>query len=65
VKSTCGCTVPEWSREPIDSGGTGSIRVSYDTHRVGAFAKTIYVYSNADNGVKRLLISGKVIAADI
>lgn len=64
VKSTCGCTVPEWSREPIDSGSTGIIRVSYDTHRVGAFAKSIYVYSNADNGVKRLMISGKITSAD-
>ena len=65
VKSTCGCTVPEWSREPVNKGDSGSIRVSYDTHRVGTFAKSIYVYSKADNGVKRLMISGKVISADI
>ena len=51
VKSTCGCTIPEWPREPIPAGEQGSIRVSYDTRRVGAFTKSIYVYSNASNGV--------------
>lgn len=60
VKSTCGCTIPEWSREPVNAGKKGSIRVSYDTHRVGAFTKSIYVYSNASNGVQRLTITGKV-----
>ena len=64
VKSTCGCTVPEWSKEPINAGEKGSIRVSYDTHRVGAFAKSIYVYSNAENGVIKLMISGKVRPLD-
>ena len=60
VKSTCGCTIPTWSKEPVKSGKHGSIHVSYDTHRVGAFNKSIYVYSNAANGVQRLSISGKV-----
>ena len=62
VKSTCGCTIPEWSREPVNSGEKGSIRIKYDTHRVGAFTKSIYVYSNAGNGVQRLLITGRVKA---
>jgi hypothetical protein len=64
VKSTCGCTIPDWSREPVKAGMQGTIRVSYDTRRVGAFAKTIYVYSNASNGVQQLTIRGKVIAPD-
>ena len=60
VKSTCGCTIPEWSKEPVNSNDKGKIHVSYDTHRVGAFAKSIYVYSNASNGAQRLTITGKV-----
>jgi hypothetical protein len=64
VKSTCGCTIPEWSKEPVKAGGKGSIRVSYDTHRVGSFTKSINVYSNAGNGVKRLTITGKVKPAE-
>jgi hypothetical protein len=64
VKSTCGCTIPEWPSEPIKAGKEGSIRVTYETNRVGTFRKSIYVYSNASNGVQRLYISGRVIAID-
>lgn len=65
VKSTCGCTIPVWSKEPVNPGKKGRILVSYDTHRVGAFNKSIYVYSNAANGVQRLTITGKVNRSDI
>ena len=65
VKSTCGCTIPEWSKEPVKAGMQGGIRVSYDTHRVGTFNKSIYVYSNASNGVQRLTITGTVTSSDI
>jgi hypothetical protein len=61
VRSTCGCTVPEWTREPVNISGTGSIRVIYDTHRVGAFSKTLIVYSNAANSPIRLFIKGRVL----
>lgn len=60
VKSTCGCTIPEWPSEPIKAGEQGIIRVSYDTQRVGTFNKSVYVYSNASNGVQRLYITGQV-----
>ena len=60
VKSTCGCTIPKWPSEPIKAGEQGIIRVSYDTQRVGTFTKSVYVYSNASNGVQQLHISGRV-----
>ena len=60
VKSTCGCTIPEWSAEPVIPGDSARIVVSYDTHRVGRFNKSIYVYSNAINGTQRLFVSGEV-----
>ena len=60
VKSSCGCTVPEWPKEPIRTGDTGVIKVWYDTQRVGSFSKSIYVYSNAVNSPNRLMISGRV-----
>ena len=61
VKSTCGCTVPEWSNEPVKPSDKGRILVSYDTHRIGRFRKSIYVYSNAIEGTRRLYISGEVL----
>ncbi|MCK5462329.1 MAG: DUF1573 domain-containing protein [Bacteroidales bacterium] len=60
VKSTCGCTIPKWPSEPVKAGEQGIIKVSYDTKRVGTFYKSIYVYSNASNGVQRLYITGRV-----
>jgi len=61
VRSTCGCTVPEWTREPLNPSETGTIRVIYDTHRVGAFSKTLIVYSNATNSPIRVFIKGTVL----
>jgi hypothetical protein len=43
VKSNCGCTVPEWPKEPVPTGDTAEIVVRYDTYRVGSFSKSIYV----------------------
>jgi hypothetical protein len=60
VRTTCGCTVPEWPDKPVKEGETGIIRVSYDTYRVGAFTKAITVYSNAANSPVRLFIKGRV-----
>ncbi|MBN1951806.1 MAG: DUF1573 domain-containing protein [Bacteroidales bacterium] len=62
VRSSCGCTVPEWPREPIAAGAKSVIKVNYDTRRVGAFKKSISVYSNVSEVPIRLEISGTVDA---
>lgn len=60
VQSTCGCTIPVWSQEPVAPGEKGVISVSYDTRRSGEFEKGITVFSNADNSALLLVISGFV-----
>lgn len=60
VRSTCGCTVPTWPREPILPGKTGVIKVKYDSNRVGAINKQVTVESNASNGLIYLKISGNI-----
>lgn len=60
VRSSCGCTVPEWPREPINAGETASILVKYNTARIGPFSKSITVYSNASEQPIILHIKGKV-----
>jgi len=62
VKSSCGCTVPEKPKGPIAPGGTGEIKVKYDTKRVGPIRKTVTVYSNATEPIKALKIKGVVEA---
>ena len=62
VVASCGCTTPKWTKEPVIPGGKGEIEVSYDpTSRIGSFAKTITVQSNAENQGVVLTISGTVL----
>ncbi len=61
IKSSCGCTVPTYSKIPILPGGKGEIKVRYATSRIGAISKTITVLSNASEVQKPLKIKGKVI----
>lgn len=61
VQASCGCTTPEWTREPVAPGAKGMIKVSYDPrNRPGKFTKTIRVSSNADNADVVLTILGEV-----
>lgn len=64
ARGSCGCTVPEWPKEPIAPGKTGSIRVSYDTKRAGAINKnvtlTIQNMGKDKTGTKMLYIKGNV-----
>ena len=61
VRSSCGCTVPKWSKEPLMPGQSASITVKYNTSSVGPINKSITVESNASNPSVRLLIKGKVV----
>lgn len=61
IKSSCGCTVPKYSKKPILPGESSTIEVKYSTKRVGAFSKTITINSNAFEGRKTLKIKGNVI----
>jgi hypothetical protein len=63
VSSSCGCTVPEWPREPILKGKSASVKVKYDTNRIGQINKTITVMSNAKEGSIQLKIIGSVVDA--
>lgn len=62
VRATCGCTVPEWPREPIAPGAKGIIKVRYNTNITGTFNKSVTVFSNAVNKTVMLRIKGKVEA---
>jgi hypothetical protein len=62
VKSSCGCTIPNWTKEPVEPGKTGIINIEYNTKLPGIFNKTVVVYSNANNSPVRLEVRGKVNA---
>lgn len=60
VRASCGCTVPEWPRQPVAPGETGEIKVKYNTNINGNFNKSITVNSNAENSVVILRVKGNV-----
>jgi len=62
VNASCGCTTPEWSKEPVLPGKTGFIKVSYNPlQRPGVFTKSITVTANIPKSSRVLTISGEVI----
>jgi len=61
IRSSCGCTVPEYQKTPIGPGESSQIKVKYDTKRTGPFKKTITIYSNSSEGTKILTIKGKIL----
>ena len=66
AKSSCGCTVPEWPKEPIAPGGKGQIKVQYNMNP-GPISKTITIETNAtnkENGMIPLRIKGTVVVKE-
>ena len=62
VKSSCGCTIPEWPKKPVLPGETGEIKALYNSkNRLGSFVKSITVTSNASETTTIVRIRGEVI----
>ncbi len=62
AKGSCGCTVPDWPKEPILPGETSEISVRYDTKRVGPIRKTVRITTNEGDQPHILQIKGLVKA---
>lgn len=61
AKGSCGCTVPEWPKNPIAPGETGVITVRYDNKRIGPINKSVTITSNAVNApTKTIRIKGHI-----
>ena len=58
--ASCGCTVPEFTKEPIAPGGKGEIKVTYNGEGKfpGHFKKSITVRTNGAVEMTRLYIEG-------
>lgn len=47
AQGSCGCTVPEWPKEPIPVGGTGIIKAKFDSNgKPNTQNKTVTVTAN-------------------
>ena len=60
VKSSCGCTVADYTKEAVEPGKTGIVKAKYNAASVGAFTKSIRVTANVEGGTETLYIKGEV-----
>jgi hypothetical protein len=60
VRTSCGCTAAKHTEAPILPGKSSSIKVKYDTRRVGHFNKSITVQTSAEQTPTLLRIQGTV-----
>ncbi|MFC5271669.1 DUF1573 domain-containing protein [Adhaeribacter terreus] len=62
VQASCGCTTPDWTKEPVMPGKTGFVKAAYNSNgRPGVFNKSITVTSNGTEPTKVLTIKGDVL----
>ena len=64
--ASCGCTVPEYTQEPIMPGKKGTIKVTYsgEGRNPGYFKKLIPLSTNAKTEMIRLYIEGNMTVKD-
>ncbi len=61
ARGSCGCTVPEWPKEPIKPGKGGELKVVFDSaHKSGQQSKTVTVTANTEPANVVLMIKGMV-----
>lgn len=64
VKASCGCTVAEYTKEPIAPGATGEVLARYNAAKAGVFSKTVTVRANANEESVILTLKGEVVSTD-
>ncbi|MEO1050798.1 MAG: DUF1573 domain-containing protein [Bacteroidota bacterium] len=61
VRASCGCTTPDWSKEPVAPGENGFIQAQYNPkNRPGSFSKSLTITTDLEDLVVRLFIKGNV-----
>jgi hypothetical protein len=60
VQKTCGCTVTDWTKEPIAPGAKGFVMAQFNAAKEGPFTKAITVQSNAKTPNVKLYFKGTV-----
>ena len=61
--ASCGCTTPEYAKEPIAPGTSTKIKVGYNAAAIGAFNKDVFVKLAGVQETKNLKIIGEVLDA--
>jgi len=62
--ASCGCTTPEYTKEPIPAGGTSKLKVGYNAAAMGHFEKPVHIKLAGINEPKQVMITGEVVDAN-
>ncbi|NER16054.1 DUF1573 domain-containing protein [Spongiivirga citrea] len=60
INTTCGCTAPEWTREPVAPGATGEILVKFNGSGQNQVTKTLTANVNTESGKETFRIKAFV-----
>jgi hypothetical protein len=64
ARGSCGCTVPQWPKEPVKPGASGEIKVEYDSKgKSGVQKKTVSITANTNPSITTLDITTEVLPA--
>lgn len=66
AKGSCGCTVPNWDKDPVMPGETGELTIQYDSKNKGSVdgkvdTKFVTVTANTVPSTQRLTIRANVV----
>ena len=61
AKGSCGCTVPQWPKEPIAPGDKGEISVKFNSkNKKGSQNKTVTITANTTPPTTKLRVTGQI-----
>lgn len=60
--ASCGCTIPEYTKEPIKPGESGELKITYNGagKYPGHFKKSVTLRTNAKTEIIRLYVEGEM-----
>ena len=65
ASGSCGCTVPEWPKEPIAQGATGRINVVFSSEgKKGLQEKTVTIVTNCEPATRVIRIKTDIVVAE-
>lgn len=66
AKASCGCTVPDYTKEPVSPGKSGEVHVVFDsTGKSGDVSKTVTLTLNTEKGTEQVSFKANIESAGI
>ncbi|MBC6991686.1 DUF1573 domain-containing protein [Hymenobacter sp. BT491] len=60
--ASCGCTTPNWTKEPIAPGNKGTIEVQFDSHgKSGLQNKQVAIRANTQPSITQIAIRANIL----